>query len=287
MTSFFRKLRWLMRRRSKEAELREELQFHIDEEAEEREAQGLAKEEAQRAGRRDLGNVAIVQEDTRAVWSWTWLEQFLQDVRYATRTMRANKLFTVLAVISLALGIGANTAIYSFLDAVVLRPLPVEDPDSLVVLSWKAPIPERRPGQSSFVVRAMSGSTYQDPDSTLTSTSFPYPAFELLRKYDSVFSSVFAYYRTGSVHASIRGQGEMLDGVYVSGDYFQGLGVSPIAGRPIVPDDDRVGAPGVAVISHAFGEARFESVSNAVGQQISVNNAPLTIIGVAPSVSRC
>jgi macrolide transport system ATP-binding/permease protein len=283
MTSFFRKLGWLKRRRIKEDELRAELQFHVDEEASDRQAQGFTREEAERAARRDLGNVAIVQEDTRAAWGWTWLEQFLQDVRYATRTMRANKLFTVLAVISLALGIGANTAIYSFLDAVLLRPLPVEDPDSLVVLTWKAPIPaQRRNGIPVAVISSMSGSTYRDPDSILTSSSLPYPAFELFRTYDSVFSSVFAYYRTERLHASVLGHGEILDGVYVSGEYFRGLGVSPIAGRPIVPDDDRPGGPGVAVISHAYSEARFERVSDAIGQPIVLNNAPFTIVGVAP-----
>src|SRR5215471_5236272 len=101
MTSFFRKLGWLIRRRSKEDELREELQFHVDEEAEERQAQGLTKEEAQRAGRRDLGNIALVQEGTRASWGWTLLEQFIQDIHYAIRTMSANRLFTLLAVVSL------------------------------------------------------------------------------------------------------------------------------------------------------------------------------------------
>ena len=120
MSSFFRKLNWLRRRPSKEDELREELQFHLDEEAEERQAQGLANEEAQRAARRDLGNITSVQESTRAAWGWTLVEQFGQDLRYACRTMVANRLFTMLAVMSLALGIGANTAIYSFMDAITV-----------------------------------------------------------------------------------------------------------------------------------------------------------------------
>jgi hypothetical protein len=165
MTSFFRKLVWLMRRRSREAELREEIQFHIDAEAEEREAQGLAKEEAQRAGRRDLGNIGLVQEDTRAVWGWMQFEQFLQDIRYAIRTMSANRLFTVAAVLSLALGIGANTAIYSFMDAVVLRSLPVENPDSLVILTWHMPRPAGNQGGLPPIVHAVSGGIYiNDPD---------------------------------------------------------------------------------------------------------------------------
>src|SRR5881296_3613473 len=106
MNAFFRKIGWLFKRRLKEAELHEEIQFHLDEEAEEREALGLPADEAQRAARRDLGNVARVQEDTRAAWGWTWCEQLLQDLRYACRTMAANKTFTALAILSLALGIG-------------------------------------------------------------------------------------------------------------------------------------------------------------------------------------
>jgi len=138
MTRFFRKLRWLMRRPDKEAELQEELQFHVEEEAGERQAQGLTGEEARRAARRELGNVALVQEDTRAAWTWTFWEQLVQDVRYGLRTIAANKTFSAMAILSLALGIGANTAIFSFMDSILLRSLPVPDPQSLVMLGWQS-----------------------------------------------------------------------------------------------------------------------------------------------------
>ncbi len=152
MNAFFRKLSWLRRRRSKEAELREELQFHLEEEAEERQAQGLSEEEAQRVARRELGNLTQVQESTRAAWGWILLEQFVQDLRYAFRTMASNRLFTLLAILSLALGIGANTAIYSFMDAILLRSLPVADPQSLVVFNWHA-----KPHGREWVMHGMSG----------------------------------------------------------------------------------------------------------------------------------
>src|SRR5260370_40718815 len=152
MNSFLRKLIWLAQRRRKEEDLRDELQFHLDEEAEQRQAEGLAHDEARWAARRELGNLALVQEDTRATWGWTILEQLGQDLRYAFRTMAANRLFTLLAIASLALGIGANTAIYSFMDSILLRSLPVSNPESLVVLNWHANT------DRNSVMHGMSGS---------------------------------------------------------------------------------------------------------------------------------
>jgi macrolide transport system ATP-binding/permease protein len=149
--------------------LREELQFHLDEEAEQRQAEGLAKDQARWAARRDLGNFALLQESTRAMWTWTSLEQLVQDLRYALRTMINNRAFTALAAQSLALGIGANTAIYSFLDALLLRSLPVSDPASLVVLNWHA-----KAWRKDFVMQGMSGSVYDDPKLGSTSDIFPY-----------------------------------------------------------------------------------------------------------------
>src|SRR5580704_7316797 len=168
MNSFFRRLRWLTQRRSKEAELREELQFHLDEEAEQHQTEGLAEQAARWAARRELGNLMLVQEDTRAVWGWTILEQLGQDMRYAFRTMAANRLFTLLAVVTLALGIGANTAIYSFMDAILMRTLPVADPASLVVLNWHA-----KRDRNNTVVKGMSGRTYGDANSGTTAGIFP------------------------------------------------------------------------------------------------------------------
>ena len=116
MTSFVRKFTWWIQRRRKEDELREELQFHLSNEADERHADGLTVDEARWAAHRDLGNVTLVLEDTRTLWSWILLEQLAQDIRYGLRTMAANKTFSAMAILSLALGIGANTAIISFMD---------------------------------------------------------------------------------------------------------------------------------------------------------------------------
>jgi predicted permease len=280
MNSFFRKLRWLTERRRKEVELREELQFHLEEEAEERRAGGLGPDEARYAARRELGNVMLVQEDTRTMWGWTTVEQLGQDLRYAFRTMAANRLFTLLAVASLALGIGANTAIYSFMDSILLRSLPVADPESLVVLNWHA-----KPIGRDFVMHGMSGTTYDDPKTGTTAGIFPYPAFELFRKNDAIFSTVFAhfqYWQLRSVNVTIKGQADVATGWNVSGGYFRGLGVAPAAGRLIVPDDDRAGAPPVAVVSYGFSQKRFGGAINAVSQPILINNVPFIVMGVTP-----
>jgi hypothetical protein len=280
MHSFFRKLLWLIRRRDKEAELREELQFYLAEEADEHEARGLAQEEARRAALRELGNLTLVEENTRAAWGWTLAEQFGQDLGYAFRTMRANRLFTALAVASLAFGIGANAAIYSFMDAILLRSLPVSDPQSLVVLNWHAKSTAR-----DFVMHSMSGDTWGDSKSGETSDIFPYPVFELFRKSDSVFSSVFAHFQYWSgrkLNIAIRGQAEIGSGWSVSGDYFRGLELAPAAGRLIFPDDDRPGAPAVAVASYRFSREHFGEIGNAVGRSLPIDNVPFTLIGVTP-----
>jgi macrolide transport system ATP-binding/permease protein len=277
MTSFFRKLIWLTRRRRKEAELREELEFHLEEEAEERQTEGLAAQEAQYAARRELGNITLLKENTRAMWTWTSLEQLVQDLRYGLRSMVNNRAFTALAALSLALGIGANTAIYSFMDFLLLRSLPVADPASLVVVNWHNKVRTR-----DTVLHSGSGTTYNDGKTGTTGGIFPFPAFELLHKSDAIFSSVFAYYPTRNVNLMVKGQAELAAGEYVSGDYFRGLAVPPAAGRVIIPDDDRVGAPAVAVLSFALSQKRFGDAASAPGQSILINNVPFTVAGVAP-----
>ena len=138
MTLVLSEVHMVAERRRKEDELREELQFHLENEADERQAEGLTEDQARWAARRDLGNVTLLQEDTRTLWTWTPLEQLVQDLRYGLRTMFKHRAFTALAALSLALGIGANTAIYSFMDSILLRSLPVPDPASLVVVKWRS-----------------------------------------------------------------------------------------------------------------------------------------------------
>src|SRR5436190_24248124 len=203
MTPFLRKLS--ARRRRKEAELEDELQFHLYEETDERIAGGLSIDEARRAARRDFGNLPIVREDTRVAWTWTLLEQLAQDLRYGVRMLAANKTFSAMAILSLALGIGANTAIFSFMDAMLMRSLPVPDPEALVTLAWHTN------------TREMHGSnrhddSYTDPSGGFVGGIFAYPAFELLQRDTSVFTTVFGYQGAGDLHVGVRGQADIANG---------------------------------------------------------------------------
>jgi len=283
MTPLFRKLFWLSQHRRKEDELHEELQFHLDEESERlREAEGLAMEQARCAAHRDLGNLALIKETTRDMWTWVLLEQLLQDLRYALRTMSRTRSFTALAVLTMSIGIGANTAIYSFMDSILLRSLPVANPEALVVLNWHSKDPRHGSKENSHVMHSMDGNLYDDPATGMTTGVFPYPIVELMTKQDTIFSSLFAYYPSDRRTLQIHGEADAASGEYVSGDYFRGLAVAPAAGRLIVNDDDRAGAPPVVVTSYAFSNRRLGGPANAVGQVIRIDNVPFTIAGVVP-----
>ena len=281
MIPLFRKVQWWLKGRRKEDELREELQFHLAEEMEERRADGLPDDEATWAARRDLGNATLLREDARTLWSWLLLEQLAQDVRYGLRGMLTNRLFTGLAALSLALGIGANTAIYSFMDSILLRSLPVADPASLIVVKWHSD-PVNFGSGDPFVLHSIDGSTYREP-SGIVAAIFPFPAFERLREASSpVLSSLFAHKPAGGVNVIVKGEAELVKGHYVSGDFFAGLAVVPAAGRLIHGDDDRAGAAPVAVLSAGYSQRRFGDAARAVGQAILVNGATFTVVGVAP-----
>ena len=283
MTTLFRRFAWWLRQRRKEAELGEELQFHLEQEARERLEAGAREDEARFAARRDLGNEAKLREDVRALWTWRPLDELSQDLRYGLRTMFKYRAVTIFAVLSLAMGMGANTAIYSFMDSILMRSLPVPDPASLVVMGWTAkPVAygSRATNGSEFVLHSIDGSFNSREAS---GRIFPYVAFERVRQASTgVLSSVFAYFRGGRISVIVNGEAEVAQVQFVSGDFFGGLAVAPAAGRLIHPDDDRAGAPAVVVISDGYSQRRFGAVASAIDQSILINNVPFTVIGVTP-----
>ncbi|MBV9396394.1 MAG: ABC transporter permease [Bryobacterales bacterium] len=268
MSELLRRLAYYFRRRHFERDLDEEMRHHMS-------LSGAAR----------FGNMTRWKEESRAMWSWRFFEQLGQDLRYALRTMKNNRAFTALAVLSLALGIGANTAIFSFMDAILLRSLPVREPESLVTLNVHAQVRGTGGNKTLGVMHTgmiTSGSTYTDPKTGFTGGAFPFPAFELFRRSDSIFTSVFGYYAARNLNLLIGGQAALVNGEYVSGEFFPGLGVPPAAGRLIAPEDDHAGAQAVAVLNFGFAERRFGNAAGALGQAVLVDNVPFTVIGVAP-----
>src|SRR6476660_106921 len=175
-----RRLRdWIQSARRSEA-LGEEMERHLAEKAAELEADGMTAEHARAESRRRFGNVGQKQEESREIWMTRFLSELGQDVRYGLRTMTANKAFSALAVLSLALGIGANTAIYSFMESILLRSLPVADPESLVVLNWHSRPPEGPSKEWVHVMHGLQGMAWPGDKGDMVLGIFPYGAFETL-----------------------------------------------------------------------------------------------------------
>src|SRR5215470_9074435 len=178
-------MRWLLRKQ-RERDLERELRSDMELETAEQEARGLPSDQARDAARRALGNLTLIQEDTREMWGWSWFERFFQDIRFAVRLFRKAPAFTAVALLSLALGIGANTAVFSLLDAVLLKTLPVREPDSLRILTWVRTGKEPVPSHSGYA-------TKDQKTGLRVSGSFPYPAYQLFRSAVPQFSDLMAY----------------------------------------------------------------------------------------------
>src|SRR5512133_1518214 len=173
-----RRLRYWMESARRSEALREEMELHLAEKAAELEADGMTAERARAEARRRFGNVGLKNEESREIWMTRFLSELGQDIRYGVRTMAANKAFSALAVLSLALGIGANTAVYSFMESILLRSLPVADPESLVVLNWHSRPPEDANKEWVHVVHGLQGVFWPGDKGSLVSGIFPYGAFE-------------------------------------------------------------------------------------------------------------
>jgi predicted permease len=269
-----------MSRRDKSLEgLEQEIRDHIEIETQDNIARGMFPEDARHAALLKFGNPTLVIEDTRGVWNRRWSDELMQDIRYGLRILRKSPGFTVVAVLTLALGIGASTTIFSLLNAVMLQSIPVRDPQQLVVLRWSALERPQVIGHSSY---GDCERTHWVPSSA-SSCSFSYPMFQEIRDHARVFSSVAAF--AGPAQLSLGGNGaaSMVSGEIVSGDFFQTLGVPAAIGRTLDPGDEKPGAEAVVVLSHAYWQGAFGGSSNAIGKSIRLNGVPFTIVGVTDS----
>jgi macrolide transport system ATP-binding/permease protein len=280
--NMFRRLKYWVENTSRSEALREEMELHLAEKAEELEAGGLTAERERAEARRRFGNIGLKQEESREIWMTRFLPELGQDLRYGFRGMIANKAFSALAVLSLALGIGANTAIYSLMEAILLRSLPVADPQSLMVLNWRSQPPQNANKEWVHVMHGVQGMAWPGDKGYILSGMFPYAAFGTLRQENPALSTVFGYFNGRNRTLAVRGEAMSASTEYVTGEYFRGLAVSPVAGRLIESEDDRPGAAPVAVISFAVSQNRFGAPRNAVGQPILVDSVAFTVIGVTP-----
>jgi hypothetical protein len=245
-------------RRRQDQELDEELAAHLRMAIADRIERGERPDEAARAARRELGNVGLIKEVTRDTWGWTTLEQLAQDVRYACRTLRKAPGFSAVAILTLALGIGANTAMFSVINAVLLRPLPFPESDRLVAVS-----------EVDF--RQVAGGV---------PSSVSYPNFFDWRSRGHVFDHISSY-RTADLTVAGGPHALHLDGAVVSADFFATLGVQPVLGRAFRPEEERAGSD-VVVISDELWQAQFGAAADVIGRTVRINARPFTIVGVMP-----
>jgi putative ABC transport system permease protein len=257
--SFLTRLRWWLQRRRKEDELREELEFHLAEEVDERQAEGLAKNEATWAARLDIGNATLLREDIRPLWSLGFLEQAAQDARYTFRNVRRSPAFACVAILTLAIGIGATTAIFSVLHGVLLKPLPFHEPEGLVAV-W-----HRAAGFNVPVAIEQGAATY------LT-----------YRESNQVFDDI-GLWTTEEVSVTGQGEPERAQALWVTNGVLPILQVPPRLGRSFTSDDDQPGSPRRAILTHGYWQRRFGGTSDVVGRSLTINGTPYEVIGILPS----
>ena len=257
--AWLRRLWGTFRKAPEDAEMEEELRFHVDMVADELQRRGLPRDEAMRPARLQAGGVAQAMEERRDQRGLPWLEDLFQDLRFGARTIRRNPMFAAVAVLTLTLAIGANTAIFSLVDPLLFRDLPVRNPASLVQFSFQYP---------------------SDPPLNM----FGLASYEQYRNGNHVFSDLFGL---TLLSTDSRPGDEPLAAEVVTGNFFEALGVRPVIGRVLTPSDDEPGAAPVAVVSSKYWKSRFDGHSQVLGSTIDIKDTRVpvpmhvTVIGVA------
>jgi len=259
----------LLQRGKFDADLNEEMRLHRQLREQEEIERGLSPDQAHYAAQRRFGNDLLLREESRDMWGWTWLENLFQDVRYGLRQLRRSPGFTAAALITLALGIGANTVIFTLVDAVMLKPLRVANPSQLYRVGN---------GDNCCVIgnRGLHGNW----------GIYSYPLYQELRDHTPEFGSMAAF-QAGLGEFSVRRSGlsrptEPYVGEFVSGNYFTMFGITASAGRLISPLDDSPGAPAVAVMSYRVWKQHYGADPSVIGATFIINTMPFTLAGIAP-----
>lgn len=253
-----RRLRYWIESAKRRRSLREEMDLHIGEKTAELRNQGLSEPDAETEARRRFGNVARTAEDVRDVWTLAWLDQLGRDIRFSLRALKKSPGYTAVAILSIAVGIGATTAVFSIVDNLLLKPPPaIEDPDEILAI-------------------------YLDNRSTpdVDYQTFAYPQFEEFDAAQNVFADLAAYSRLTMV-ATTESDSSSVITEFVSGGYFSTFGVRPTLGRMLLPEDNVPSAPLVTVLSYDFWQSRFGADPDVVGKSFRLSGRPAKIIGVA------
>src|SRR5579859_5688710 len=258
-------------------DLDQDIRDHIDRETQDNIDRGMSPEEARYAAVRKFGNVTRVKEDTREVWTFVWLEQLAQDIHYGLRMLAKSPGFAAVAILTLALGIGANTAIFSLVDAVLLRSLPVENPSQLVLLQWSA---RNSPNIHGYMSAGDCQNDLRFGASNPSGCSFSEPMFHEIAQAN-LFAGTAAFTTAGRLNLTGNGPATVINGQLISGDFFHTLGVKAAVGRVFDPSDDSPSAAPVAVLNYGYWQSAFGGSRDVLGRTIELNNVAFTIVGVA------
>src|SRR5436853_2090854 len=252
------RLRSLFRWAQADQELDDELRDHLERKTQEYVAQGMTQEEAHRRARLDLEGIEQTKEKCRDARRVNWIQDFFQDLRFGLRMLRKSPGFTAAAVLTLALGIGANTAIFSYIDAWFIKPLPFPHPDRLVIFETQ----DKKHGWTSGGVTSAAD-------------------FFDFQKQNTSFEQTVAW---GGASLNLTGDGlpELVDGGRVSWNFFDTLGAKPILGRTFTAEDDRSGAPHVAILSQGLWQGRYAGDPKIIGRNIAIGGEAYTVVGVMP-----
>src|SRR6266481_5061590 len=267
----------MSRRKRMLEELDQDIRDHIERETQDNIDRGMPPEEARYAAMRRFGNVTRVKEETREVWSFVWLEQLGQDIHYGFRMLAKSPGFAAVAILTLALGIGANTAIFSLIDAVMLRSLPVENPSQLVLLKWGG---RNSPNFRGYMSSGDCPMDLRPGAANPSGCSFSEPMFREIAQAN-VFSATAAFANSGRLNLTGNGPSTVINGQLVSGDFFRTMGLKAAAGRLLDAADDTPSAAPVAVLNYGYWQSAFGGSRDVIGRTVELNTVPFTIIGVA------